>query len=116
MASPAHKPFDPNEYPTEVGTPHTKQIWKVFFILCAITAVEFIFAFFMDAGTPRTAIFVILTILKAFYIVGEFMHLKHEVKSLAWTIIIPMAFVVWLVIAMLAEGTYYYDSIINYFK
>ena len=114
----AHHPAqsDPNEYPTEVGKPHTRVIWMTFLILCGITAVEFVFAFFMEAGTLRTTIFVILTIFKAFYIVGEFMHLKHEVKSLIWAVLVPMGLVVWLLVALIVEGTYYYDSIINYFK
>ena len=116
MASHAHNQYDPNEYPTNVGKPHTKVIWKTFFILCGITAVEFAFAFMMDAGTLRTAIFIILTIFKAFYIVAEFMHLKHEVKGLIWAIIVPMAFVVWLVVALINEGAYIYDSIINYLQ
>ncbi len=112
----AHQQYDPNDYPTEVGTPHTRVIWKTFFILCGLTAVEFLFAFTMEAGTLRTSIFIVLTIFKAFYIVAEFMHLKHETKSLIWSILIPLAFLVWLIVAMIAEGTYYYDSVINYFK
>ena len=77
---------------------------------------EFLFAFTMDAGTLRTSIFIILTIFKAFYIVAEFMHLKHETKSLIWSILIPMAFIVWLIIALISEGNFYYESVVNYFK
>ncbi|RAU83526.1 cytochrome C oxidase subunit IV family protein [Pontibacter arcticus] len=100
----------------DIPKPQTKAIWKTFFILVALTAVEFLFAFTMDAGTARNAIFIILTIFKAFYIVAEFMHLKHESKTLIWSIIIPMALVVWLMVALLSEGSYYFDSITNYFK
>jgi len=45
-----------------------------------------------------------MTIVKAFYIVGEFMHLKHEVKSLIWMILVPTLFVVWLLVALIYEG------------
>lgn len=100
----------------EIPKPQTKAIWRTFFILVGLTALEFLFAFTMDAGTARNAIFIILTIFKAFYIVAEFMHLKHEAKSLIWSIIIPLALVVWLMVALLAEGSYYYESITNYFK
>lgn len=100
----------------EIPKPQTKAIWKTFIILVAITAVEFLFAFTMDAGTLRNAIFIILTILKAFYIVAEFMHLKHETKALIWSVIIPMALVVWLMVALIAEGSYYFESVTNYFK
>src|SRR5690606_35671518 len=91
----------------EIPKAQTKVIWKTFFILVALTAVEFLFAFTMDAGTLRNAIFIILTIFKAFYIVAEFMHLKHETKALIWSIMLPMALVVWLMVALLAEGSYY---------
>lgn len=100
----------------EIPKAQTKAIWRTFFILVALTALEFLFAFTMDAGTARNAIFIILTIFKAFYIVAEFMHLKHETKSLIWSIIIPLALVIWLMVALLAEGSYYYESITNYFK
>lgn len=85
-----------------------KKIWVTAGILAAITAVEFAFAFGMDAGTLRTAIFVGLTIVKAFYIVGEFMHLKYEVKVLIWSVLIPMVFVAWMLVAFVYEGTSVY--------
>lgn len=100
----------------EIPKPQTKAIWKTFFILVVLTAIEFLFAFTMEAGTLRNAIFIILTIFKAFYIVAEFMHLKHETKSLIWSIILPLALVIWLMVALIAEGSYYYESITNYFK
>jgi cytochrome c oxidase subunit IV len=100
----------------ELPKAQTKVIWKTLFILVALTAVEFLFAFTMDAGTLRNAIFIILTIFKAFYIVAEFMHLKHEAKALIWSIMIPMALIVWLMVALISEGSYYFDSIRNYFN
>ncbi|MEP2770666.1 MAG: cytochrome C oxidase subunit IV family protein [Fulvivirga sp.] len=87
-----------------------KKIWKVAGILALVTAIEFVFAFTMAAGVPRTSIFIALTIVKAFYIVGEFMHLKHEVKVLIWSILIPMIFVVWMLIAFIYEGGSLYDA------
>lgn len=89
---------------TEVAPAQTKQIWKVFWILAAVTTVEFIIAFTIKAGTFKTSLFVGLTIVKAFYIVGEFMHLKHEVRSLIWAILLPCLFVVWLLLALMLEG------------
>ncbi|NDK54572.1 cytochrome C oxidase subunit IV family protein [Pontibacter fetidus] len=100
----------------EIPKPQTKAIWRTFLILVGLTAVEFIFAFTMEASTLRNAIFIILTIFKAFYIVGEFMHLKHETKALVWSIILPMALVAWLMVALIAEGSYYFESVTNYFK
>jgi cytochrome c oxidase subunit IV len=54
------------------------------------------------------AIFSGMTIVKAFYIVGEFMHLKHEVKTLIWMVLIPTLFVVWLLVALMYEGGHLY--------
>ena len=90
-----------------------KHIWKVAGILAVLTAIEFIIAFGMDAGNLRTFIFIGMTIVKAFYIVGEFMHLKHEAKTLIWSILIPMIFVVWLVIALIYEGGAIFEAMIN---
>lgn len=81
-----------------------KQIWRVFWYLLVLTAVEFLVAFTLPANGLRVAIFVGMTFIKAFYIVAEFMHLRHEVKMLIWSIILPVIFIVWFVIALLVEG------------
>jgi cytochrome c oxidase subunit IV len=96
-----------SQHPASSGgaaKPQTKVIWRTFWILFAITALEFIIAFTMPANWLRVSIFVLMTLVKAFYIVGEFMHLKGEVKTLIWSIIIPLAFVIWMIIALLLEG------------
>lgn len=81
-----------------------RHIWTVFFILLGVTVVEFIIAFLVDAGVFKTTTFILLTIVKAAYIVGEFMHLKHETKFLFWSILIPLIFIVWMLVAFLYEG------------
>lgn len=81
-----------------------KKLWRVAAIMAVVTGIEFVFAFTMEAGHLKTSIFIVLTIVKAGYIVGEFMHLRHEVKVLFWSILIPMAFVVWFLVAMIYEG------------
>lgn len=89
----------------EIPKANTKAIWRTFWILLAITAVEFIIALgFNWHHTVKAVIFILMTFVKAFYIVGEFMHLKHEVKTLIWSIVIPTVFIVWLVVALLVEG------------
>ena len=70
----------------------------------------------MDPSTARNVIFIILTLFKAFYIVSEFMHLKHETKSLIWSILVPTALLAWLVIALVTEGSYIGEAVFNYFK
>jgi cytochrome c oxidase subunit 4 len=81
-----------------------KKLWTVAGILGVITAFEFIVAFAMEHGPFKTSIFVVMTIVKAGYIVGEFMHLRHESKVLLWSILIPLGFVVWMLVAFVYEG------------
>ncbi len=81
-----------------------KKLWTVAGILGALTAVEFLIAFTMPHGALKTAIFVGMTIVKAAYIVGEFMHLRYEAKVLLWSILIPMVFIVWMLVAFVYEG------------
>jgi cytochrome c oxidase subunit IV len=81
-----------------------KKLWTVAGILGVVTAFEFLIAFVMHHGPLKTSIFVALTIVKAAYIVGEFMHLRYEVKVLFWSILIPMIFVVWMLVAFVYEG------------
>ncbi|GAB3307180.1 cytochrome C oxidase subunit IV family protein [Hymenobacter humi] len=100
----------------EIAKPNTAWIWRVFGILVGITAVEFMFVFLMDPSTLRNSIFIVLTILKAFFIVAEFMHLKHETKGLIWTILIPMALLVWLLVALVTEGSFIGEVLQNMFK
>jgi cytochrome c oxidase subunit IV len=75
-------------------------------ILLIITILEFIVAFTVphEYKDLRVWIFITMTIVKAAYIVGEFMHLRYEVKVLIWSILIPMIFIVWMLVAFLYEG------------
>jgi cytochrome c oxidase subunit IV len=83
-----------------------KKLWTVALILLLITVLEFIVAFSVphQYETTRVTIFILMTIVKAAYIVGEFMHLRHEAKVLIWSILIPMVFVIWMLVAFVYEG------------
>lgn len=98
--------YVPDTNPESIA--HRKTIWATFYILLAITAFEFLIAFVKGPmGIPKTlviVVFVTLTLVKAFYIVAEFMHLKHEAKSLILSIVIPIVFIIWFITAMLTEG------------
>ena len=97
---------DPN-----AGAEQRKLIWRTFWILLVITAGEFVIAFTMPHGVLKVSIFIVLTIVKAFFIVGEFMHLKHEAKSLIWTILVPTILIAWLILALLLEGHAIFEAI-----
>ena len=83
-----------------------RKLWRVAGILGLITAIEFAVAFLVphEFQNTRVWLFIAMTIVKAAYIVGEFMHLRHEAKVLIWAFLIPMIFVVWLLIALVYEG------------
>jgi cytochrome c oxidase subunit 4 len=106
MAS--HATADNDLAPGEIAKPNTGWIWKTFWVLVVITACEFAITFALQGDahkTMRNTILIVLTILKAFFIVGEFMHLKHETKGLIWTILIPTSLLVWLLVALITEGS-----------
>jgi hypothetical protein len=46
----------------------------------------------------------VLMLAKAYYIVGYFMHLKHEVRNLIMTIVVPLCLFIWFITAFLYEG------------
>lgn len=92
-----------------------RKIWKTALILAIITALEFAVAFGvpLEMEMTRIVIFVAMTIVKAAYIVGEFMHLRYETKVLIWSILIPLIFVVWMLVAFVYEGISIFD--VRYF-
>ncbi|MDR3714384.1 MAG: cytochrome C oxidase subunit IV family protein [Puia sp.] len=90
----------------------TKPIWRTFWILLGITMVELLLAtIHLKTGFPPkyvlNGIYLILTCAKAFYIIAEFMHLRHEIKNLIMTIAIPALLFVWFIIAFLWDGNSY---------
>jgi cytochrome c oxidase subunit IV len=80
------------------------KLWRIAGLLGAVTAIEFLIAFTIPAGAIKIILFVVLTLVKAFYIVAEFMHLGHEVKGLIWSIVLPVIFIVWLILALIMQG------------
>src|ERR1700684_73285 len=94
---PAHTSFD------------TKPIWRTFWILLAITLVEITLAtIHMKTNFPSkyvlNGMYLILTLAKAFYIIAEFMHLRHEIKNLILSLAFPAMLFIWFLIAFLWDG------------
>ncbi|MBV9986863.1 MAG: cytochrome C oxidase subunit IV family protein, partial [Chitinophagaceae bacterium] len=88
-----------------------KEIIKVTVILSVLTIVELALGFWM-MGMPHDSglrlgvkgAIIILMMAKAFYIVGYFMHLKHEIRNLIMTIVVPLALFIWFIVAFLYDG------------
>jgi cytochrome c oxidase subunit 4 len=102
------------EHAEEHDTMTKKRIWNVFFVLLGITTVEFIIALYLvphGYTTYHTAnpIYIVLTLAKAFYIVGYFMHLKFEKVSLVFAIIVPVLFIIGLILVLTNESHHWID-------
>ncbi|MDG1253438.1 MAG: cytochrome C oxidase subunit IV family protein [Schleiferiaceae bacterium] len=96
----------------------TSWIWKIFWILLAITTVEVVLGIAKPevlltsvAGTSiLNVIFIGLTLVKAAYIVQYFMHLKYEMGSLQKAIYLPVLILIpYLMIILMFEGQATYE-------
>ncbi|MFZ1799054.1 MAG: cytochrome C oxidase subunit IV family protein [Chitinophagaceae bacterium] len=93
--------------------PAIKEIWRITIILSVLTIVELALGFSMigmPVGTLHyfiKGVIIILMLAKAFYIIGYFMHLKHEVRTLIMSIGIPMLLFIWFILAFIMDGHSY---------
>jgi cytochrome c oxidase subunit IV len=81
-------------------------IWRTFWILLAITIFEVGIAFTSIPHNILIVVFIVLTIVKAYYIIAFFMHLKHEKVALKYSIILPFILILYLIVLAIAEGNY----------
>jgi cytochrome c oxidase subunit IV len=98
---------------------NTKRIWTVFGILSVITIVEVIFGIIKPEALHMNNflglnllnwLFIILTIVKAYYIVYAFMHMEGEKSSLRNAVIMPLIFlVIYLLFILLTEANYIFE-------
>ena len=92
------------------------EVKRVTIILSVLTIIELALGFWMmkvhEPGMRLgiKGVIIILMMAKAFYIVAYFMHLKHELKNMIMTIVVPLLLFVWFIIAFLYDG----DSYLNY--
>jgi cytochrome c oxidase subunit 4 len=88
-----------------------KKIWQVFGILLLITVIEFIIALWVlphgyMSHHVGNIVYICLTLLKAFYIVAYFMHLKYEKLGLQLCLTVTFIFIAYFIVLMLIEGSY----------
>jgi cytochrome c oxidase subunit IV len=93
-----------------------KAIWRTFRILLYITLFELALAisyYEITFSNPHlvkhllNGVFIILTLAKAFFIIAEFMHLRHEIRNLILSISIPALLFIWFITAFLWDGNSY---------
>ncbi len=99
------------------------RIWKVFGILSVITIVEVGFGIVKPDALLMTNflgmnllnwLFIILTLVKAYFIVWAFMHMEGEKSSLRWAVVAPVIFLVlYLLFILLVEADYIYEIFKN---
>ena len=86
-----------------------RRIWKIALYLSIITAIEFTIALAIIPSHPNllqyaNPVYIFLTLVKAFYIVAFFMHLKFEKVGLALSIIVPILFIIGLILVLTNES------------
>jgi len=106
----------------------TQKIWGVLLLLSIVTAVEVALGIYkpdpLMSYIPYlnmkilNLIFIVLTIVKAYYITWDFMHMRDETKTLrrvvVWTFIFLVLYLVWILIQ---EAGYIFDTdSIDYIK
>lgn len=123
---------------------NVQKIWGVFFLLSVITIIEvalgivkpeslmtrmmspFEGGFMATLGNiflspfifmkPLNLIFIVLTIVKAYYITWDFMHMRDEVKGLRRSVVWTAIFLIcYLVLILLLEGDYIFEVYKNNF-
>ncbi|MGD1944856.1 MAG: cytochrome C oxidase subunit IV family protein [Croceivirga sp.] len=96
-----------------------QKIWGVLIFLSIVTAIEVVLGiykpefmlstYFLDMKLLNW-IFIILTLVKAYYITWDFMHMRDEKSSLrravVWT---PIFLVSYLIFILLFEATYVFE-------
>ena len=97
---------------------NTQKIWGVLILLSIITAVEVLLGIYKPEW-GRTVflgmkalnwIFIVLTIVKAYYFTWDFMHMRDETKALrrmvVWTAIFLICYLLWI---LLQEAGYIFE-------
>jgi len=97
---------------------NTAKIWGVLLLLTVVTIIEVALGIvkpevLMEPVLGMKAlnwIFIILTIVKAYYITWDFMHMRDETKSLRRMVVWTAVFLIlYLIFILLEEGGYVFD-------
>ncbi len=92
---------------------------KTIIVLAVVTVIEVLIALsgkgYLFNGALEMPWYIMNTMMigfslyKAYLIVGEFMHLAHEVRSMAMSIVLPMVLLFWAIVAFMYEGKTWKD-------
>ena len=97
---------------------NVQKIWGVLIFLSIVTAIEvalgiikpeILMSYFLSMKLINW-IFIILTLVKAYYITWDFMHMRDEKFGLQVSVVITLLFLMaYAVFLFLVEGYYIYD-------
>lgn len=94
---------------------NTQKIWGVLIFLTLVTAVEVVLGIYKPESLMIPVlgmkglnwVFIILTLVKAYYITWDFMHMRDETKSLRRMVVWTAVFLIcYLIFILLQEGGY----------
>jgi cytochrome c oxidase subunit IV len=97
---------------------NTQKIWGVLIFLSIVTIIEVALGYikpdFLNAEFLALKylnwIFIILTLVKAYYITWDFMHMRDETSGLRRAVVWTAVFlIVYLIAILLVEGEYIYQ-------
>lgn len=97
---------------------NTQKIWGVLILLSIITSVEVVLGIYKPESLlghvlgmkALNWIFIALTVVKAYYITWDFMHMRDESSSLQRMVVWTAVFLIlYLVFILLQEGGYIFD-------
>lgn len=98
---------------------NVQKIWGVFAFLSIVTIIEVALGIIKPevltdnrflAMKLLNWIFIILTLVKAYYITWDFMHMRDETKALRRSVVWTAVFLIcYLVLILLIEGDYIFD-------
>ncbi|MBJ34269.1 MAG: hypothetical protein CMC89_06045 [Flavobacteriaceae bacterium] len=101
-----------------------QKIWGVLVFLSIVTAIEVALGIIKPSVllVPVLGmkglnwIFIILTLVKAYYIAWDFMHLRDERRSFTSSIVLPLLILIpYLMFILLVEADYIYDVMLDGF-
>jgi cytochrome c oxidase subunit 4 len=104
---------------------NVQKIWGVLIFLSIVTAIEvalgilkppILLNYFLGLKLINW-MFIIMTIIKAYYITWDFMHVRDEKPFLKNTIIVPLLILIpFLLFILLWEGSYIFDIMLDGLK
>ncbi|MGC6479258.1 MAG: cytochrome C oxidase subunit IV family protein [Flavobacteriaceae bacterium] len=95
-----------------------QKIWGVLIFLSIVTTIEVVLGIVKPASLMMMVlgmkilnwIFIILTLVKAYYIAWDFMHIRDEKSSLQSSIVLPLLILIpYLAFILLVEADYIFE-------